>query len=143
VVSEKFDLAAFGEVVPKVYGHLKTAERELGACGIQLPQPEGWGFFSGRAAPGRRSERPSGDGHRGEEVSRRESTADDNFEYCLSWVVNRGRKAWTIHYHAKQQPLSPEMRSALTFLEFQHFEECPEFDFGPCEWRSISYRGED
>ena len=42
-VSEEFDASLFARAFQPAFGHLKNADRELTACGIDLPQPEAWG----------------------------------------------------------------------------------------------------
>jgi hypothetical protein len=137
-VTEPFDLEPFADALPEIHAKLKNAERELGACGLTLPQPEGWSYFGyGRSS---RREDALGDGHVGERVEQREKSSDDSFDYVLSWLVNGGRKGWTIHYAPRQRPLSAEVESAFGFLGLRRFDSCPEFDFDSCHWRSMTYR---
>jgi len=140
--SDEFDINRFAEALPRMYADLQSAERNLGLCGIQLPQREGWGFFFGRPSSGRSSGYRFGDGHRGESVKRQEEVRDESFHYVLSWLVSSTGKGWTIHYAPLQRPLSLEVASAFAFFGFEHFDECPEFDFDNCHWRTIAYREE-
>jgi hypothetical protein len=58
------DLSHFADGVTQVHESLSNAERHFNACGLRLPQPEGFGYFLGKQS----SRRPagagaSGDGH--------------------------------------------------------------------------------
>lgn len=142
-VPEDFDVAGFGASLAAALEKLKSAHQHMEHCGLELEQPEGWGFFHHRpATPVRRTRSfQRGDGHTAAKVERMKAAEDDVFLYVLSWIDEGGNpKGWTIHYRAKHPPLSPELGAAMAFVgDFRIFRECPEFDFESCEWRHIAY----
>ena len=141
-VPSDFDVAGFGNALAAALEKLKAAHQHLEHCGLELDQPQGWGFFFGRgASTGRTHRSVGGDGHTAAKVERMKTAEDGVFEYVLSWIDNGGDpKGWTIHYRPQNPPLSPELQAAMNFVgKFQSFSECPEFEFEPCEWRHVTY----
>lgn len=125
-VADDFDVEAFAPALATTLTRAKSADRHLQACGFFLEAREfpAKGWFNNR-----------GDGHTGADQELKESSEDDHFEFRLSWLVQGGQGGWTTHYRAKEQPLSGAMRAAFELIGIHHQDECPEFDFEPCEWR--------
>jgi hypothetical protein len=42
-------------------------------------------------------------------------------------------------YRPKHGPLSAELESVFRYFKLNRFDECPEFDFEECHWRSIAF----
>jgi hypothetical protein len=113
----------------------------LEACGFFLRQPEGWGHFFGRSSTGR-SRGPTelrGDGHTAAKRQLLKQSEDTVFLYRFTWLEGGGQQGWVIHYRPKHLPLSTEFASTFEFLGLRAFNDCPEFDFEECRWRSIEY----
>jgi hypothetical protein len=62
------------------------------------------------------------------------------FNYKFTWLETDQERGWVIHYRPKHLPLSSEIQSVFQFLEIHNFEQCPEYDFEHCHWKSITYR---
>jgi hypothetical protein len=145
-IPEDFDLAGFGSAISRTLEHLRGAEQNLDRCGIGIDQPEGLGFFYHRRSSVTSNHPPKsrGNGHVSPQHKRMKQSEDDYFTFVLTWIEGGTDKGWTYHYRPKNPPLSSEMAAALEFIgEFRTFPECPEFDFGECLWRFLSYRGRD
>jgi hypothetical protein len=116
-------------------------------CGFLLPQPEGWGFYYGKES-GRNHREPdgiSGDGHTAMKVDRMKLTEDDRFLFCFTFIDTGGDKAFVTHYCPKHLPISSEVSGVLGYLGLREFENCPEFDFETCFFRTLRFvpRGDD
>src|SRR6516225_3152926 len=48
-VPQEFDLQQFATAFNAGFGYLEKAQNGLQACGFMVPQPEGWGSYSGRS----------------------------------------------------------------------------------------------
>lgn len=135
--TEGFDLDKFASKFFESFKQLEESQKHFEACGYILPQPEGWGYFNGR--PSGRSHNPnqyySGDGHTSPKTEQMKQSSDEYFEYSFTWIEGGNAKGWTTHYHPKHLPLSPEIKSVLTFIKLNEFSNCPEFDFESCFWR--------
>jgi hypothetical protein len=143
VIPPVFDLSAFGRSTAAAFAHLQQAATHLENCGLMVPQPEGWGFFFGKASTNRypSAEHAYGNGHVAPKVQRLKDSEDEYFKFVFTWIDGAGTKGWTTHYRAKHMPLSPEFSAAVDFLGgFSSFAECPEFDFESCWWRFNSYQ---
>lgn len=139
-VGEDLALESFAQAFGAYHMALKQADGQLASCGLQIEQPEGWGFFQGR--PSGTTRPPSvhayGDGHTAPRSELLKQSEDDLFRYALSWIESDTEKGWIAHYRSVHGNLSPEVRAALDFLGgFNHFEECPMFDFDSCHWRYV------
>ena len=143
-IPEKFDSEGFLRAFEDAFAHLGKAERGLNECGFLLPQPEGWGFYHER--PGGRSHSGpttiSGDGHTTLKTNSMKQTEDDTFLFRFSFVETDYEKGFVTHYRPKHPPLSSELRIVLKYLGLQEFQECPEFDFEPCFYRTRSYESQ-
>jgi hypothetical protein len=119
---------------------LAEAQNDLQTCGLFLDQPEGWGYFTGREARRvRRDFGVLGDGHTAMSVQSMKQGEDDTFTYKFSWPELGDQKGWVIHYRSKHGPLSAELESVFRYFKLNRFDECPEFDFEECHWRSIAF----
>jgi hypothetical protein len=78
-VDEAFDPKAFVDAFTKAYALLVDAQHGLENCGFALRQPEGWGYFNGRAARSAGSGHSllSGDGHTGMKIESMKKSEDD------------------------------------------------------------------
>jgi hypothetical protein len=133
-VTEDFNVQEFATAFHAGYGHISQAQESLEACGFQLRQPEGWGFFNGRPS-GRSSygsEQVSGDGHTSMGVRPMKATEDDRFQFRFTFIDTGRDKAFVTHYRPKHLPASSEVMGTLKYLGLQEFQSCPEFDFEPC-----------
>jgi hypothetical protein len=140
-VWDEFNLEGFLIAFDRAYAHLEQSEKGLTACGFFLPQPEGWGFHFGQ--PGSRSHRGpvalSGDGHTAHQVTSMKQTEDETFLFRFSFIETDHGKGFVTHYRPKHMPLSSELQSVLRYLGLREFQECPEFDFEPCFYRSMQF----
>ena len=127
------------------YKALTEAERHLENCGLQLPQDQGWGYFTGRPSRGNTPRRIDfGDGHSAAKIEERNRSEDDAFRFVFSWMSSGpGEKGWVTHYGAKNQPVSAEVMHVLQFLGLRRFNECQFFDFDECWWSSFPYDESD
>jgi hypothetical protein len=142
-VDGNFDVEAFLGAFPSAYKLVEQAERGLSACGFRLPQPEGWSHFFGRSPRDREFRGPvqlSGDSHTAMKTERMKQSEDEAFEYHFTWIETGNEKGWVTHYRPKHPPLSAEMISIFTLLALKQFEECPEFDFEPCYYKSLAFQ---
>jgi len=145
VIPQEFDLQGFTKSATTALSQLKKTENHLKKCGLNLPQPEGLGFFYGNSSEGRRypSEYVSGNGHVAPKIKRIKDSEDQYFYFIFTWIEGADIVGWTTHYRAKHIPLSSEFTAALNFIGgFTLFAECPEFDFESCYWRFTSYEEE-
>ncbi len=146
---ESFDIERFSALLDQSYNNLVEAQKHLEKCGFFFDQPEGWGYHFGRHSSGRSIQDRFdmyGDGHTATESKIMKNNEDDIFNFVFTWIKNDEEdKGWIIHYRPKRLPLSPEMESVFEFLNIKHFNECPNFDFEPCNWKSIKFlqRGDD
>jgi hypothetical protein len=138
-VARDFPIDQFADAFEVAARNLTDAVRHLEACGLSLPQPEGWTFFTGRAHD--RSRQPafeaSGDGHTSPERSELKRADDAAFLFALTYIKGGRDRGWVTHYHPKHPPLSREVAGALDFIGLRRFENCPEFNFEPCRWRFV------
>ena len=139
-VTESFNVDDFSKSFSFAYDKFIASEKNLRSCGFFLEQPEGWYFFTGRYSfnDNLTSKTPR-DGHLGNSIDERDKSEDNLFLYKFTWVENNGEKFWTTHYYPKQTALSPEFLSVFKFLGIQEYEECPQFEFDPCYWRSVYF----
>ncbi|HEY3780305.1 MAG TPA: TIR domain-containing protein [Fimbriimonadaceae bacterium] len=136
-VKEGFDVKAFANAVASAHDALLKAERHFQACGMKLPQPEGWSHFSGRESRSYQSSRDSvfGDAHTSPKHSHLKESEDENFYFSFSWIEGGRDKGWVTHIREKHAPLSSDIRAAFHLLDLHSFEQCPEFHFERCYWR--------
>jgi hypothetical protein len=138
------DLSRFPNAFDAAYGALSEAERHLNSCGFQLPQPEGWGYFTGRTGRRDASRGVLGDGHSAAHIEERNRSEDEAFRFIFGWtVVGPREKGWVTHYRAKNQPVSAEVMQVLEFLGLRSFNQCQFFDFEECWWSSFKYVEDD
>jgi hypothetical protein len=134
-VEETVDLNQVGESVLGVHQSLSSAERHFNACGLRLPQPEGFGFFLGKESSRYETGyRPSGDGHTAPTIEVMKTSEDAGFLYAMTFIKGGAEKGWTFHYRPKHPPLSIEVEAAFNVLGLTRFQTCPQFDFDPCHW---------
>jgi hypothetical protein len=87
-VSNDFNVQEFAAAFNAGYGHIGQAHEALEACGFQLRQPEGWGFFSDRSS-GRSShghDRVAGDGHTAMTIRSMKATEDSRFQFRFTFI---------------------------------------------------------
>ena len=134
-VNSGIDLSHFANGVIQVHESLSNAELHFNACGLRLPQPEGFGYFLGKQS----SRQPagagaSGDGHTSPSIEVMKTSEDQGFHFVMTWIKGGIQKGWTFHYRPKHLPLSIEVQAAFGVLGLAPFESCPQFDFDPCHW---------
>jgi hypothetical protein len=66
-------------------------------------------------------------------------TEDDTFLFRFSFIETDSEKGFVTHYRPKHPPLSSELRSVFRYLGLREFQDCPEFDFEPCFYRTRSF----
>lgn len=144
-VQADLDLDAFGKALGVAYQQLSEAEKYLGACGLTIPQPEGWGCFLGRQSVRHAHRGYRNDGHTSSTSPQAMKTSEDEaFSFVFTWIKNsESDKGWTIHYRPKHPPLSVDLQNAFAFLGIEEFPECPQFEFEPCSWRYIEFEEQD
>jgi len=144
---ERDDLSELAAVISKVHSHLRDAQQRLQSCGLNLPQPEGYGYFFGKNGEGRqRVHSPIfGDGHTSPKTELMKAAEDDAFRFVFTWIQGGTNKGWTTHYQPKRLPLSTEVQAAFEVLGLVPFTSCPQFDFEACYWtfRPFESRGDD
>ena len=141
-VGADFAVEEFAPVFARAKQLLAVAEGHLEKCGLDVPAPEGWGYFFGKPSEGRRRRRGSGagDGHTASNLESLKQGEDDYFQFRMSFGYFQYTKGWVFHYRPKNPPFTPEIWAAMQFLDaFQEFAQCPEFEFEPCVWRLVEY----
>jgi TIR domain len=140
-VSEGFDPDRFLTAFESGFANLERACLGLEACGFSLPQSEGWAFYYGKS--GGHSQRGptalSCDGHTARQTRRMKQTEDDTFLFRFSFIETDSEKGFVTHYRPKHPPLTSELRSVFRYLGLREFQDCPEFDFEPCFYRTRSF----
>jgi len=140
-VPEDFHLDRFLKAFEVAFAHLEKADSALEACGVFLPQPEGWGFYNGRPSL-RRDRRPRmlhGDGHTGLKTQDFKHSEDDTFLFSFTFIETSNEKGFVTHYRPKHPPLSSELSSVFAYFDFQQFRDCPQFDFETCFYRAVPF----
>ena len=139
-VDKDFNLDSFSKLFDQAFNYLTEAQKDLEKCGFFFDQPEGFGYFLGGNSRSRRLDfQMSGDGHTAMTIKSMKQSEDDVFFYKFTWLETGNDKGWVIHYSPKHLPLSSEIQSIFQFLNINDFEQCPEFEFEPCHWRSIAF----
>jgi hypothetical protein len=131
-VPEGYDLQRFAAAFQEGFGELQKAEGGLQACGIWLP--------AGRelSARGRALRQElSGDGHTAMSTKPMKSSEDDKFRFAFTFIDTGRGKGFVTHYRPLHPPLSSEVRSVLKYLGMNEFNQCPEFDFEACHYRTL------
>ena len=129
-VTENFNVDDFAKSFSFAYDKLIASEKKFRNCGFFLDR---YSFNDNLTSKTPR------DGHLGNSIDERDKSEDNLFLYKFTWVENSGEKFWTTHYYPKQTALSPEFLSVFKFLGIQEYEECPQFEFDPCYWRSVYF----
>lgn len=144
-VKQGLDFSNLPSAFDSAYTALREAERHLTNCGIQLPQREGWGYFTGR--PARRTvaqRRALGDGHTASWTEERGRSEDEAFHFVFSWLAaGATEKGWVVHISAKDQPMSAELTHLFEYIGLRSFNSCQFLDFGECWWLSFDYAEDD
>jgi hypothetical protein len=140
-VPEGFDLGSFASAFNAGFVHLENAQAGLEACGFSLPQPEGWGFFFGKSSGSERRGLPgvSGDGHTGTKTDSMKATEDERFFFRFTFLDTGAEKTFVTHYRPKHLPMSSELSSVFSYLGLGVFDDCPEFDFETCYFRTLRF----
>jgi hypothetical protein len=140
-VDEGFSVESFATAFNAGFGHLGNAQRALEACGFELAQPEGWGFYNGKPSGiSYRGTTPvSGDGHTGINVERMKASQDERFHFQFTFIDTGRQKAFVTHYRPKHLPISSEIGGVFSYLGLQEFQSCPEFDFEPCFFKKLQF----
>src|SRR5882757_10130297 len=99
-VSEGFNVEDFATAFNGGYGHIVKAQNALEACGLLLPQPEGWSFYYGKQSGRecRASDEASGDGHTAMTVEHMKATEDDRFQFRFTFIDTGDEKTFVTHY---------------------------------------------
>lgn len=146
-VDEGTDLKIIADAMSAAHIQLHEAQQRLQSCGLYLPQPEGYGYFSGRTSGGRQRVHSAmfGDGHTSPKTEAMNSSEDSAFQFAFTWMRGGTNKGWTTHYRPKHLPVSTEVQAAFDVLGLVAFGNCPQFDFEPCYWtfRPFESRGDD
>ena len=144
-VPQEFDLQQFATAFNAGFGYLEKAQNGLQACGFMLPQPEGWGFYFGRngGSERRRKHAISGDGHTAMKKGTLKATEDEQFLFRFTFVDTGGEEAFVTHYRPKHSPISSELLSVFSYLGLKVFDDCPEFDFEGCYFRTLRLEARD
>jgi len=146
-VTEDFRVEEFATAFNSGFGYLDRAQSAMQACGFALPQPEGWGYYyggrGGRSTKG--AHEIPGDGHTALKVDRIKEIDDERFQFRFSFIELVGGEGFVIHYRPKHQPVSSEIHGVFKYLGLKEFDSCPEFDFEPCFYRTLTLipRGDD
>src|SRR5436309_10801909 len=91
-VDDDIDLTRFAQSISQTHRHLLEGQRHLEACGLQLPQPEGYGYFFGKqGSPRVRTTARSGDGHTSPKTQLIKTAEDNGFSVCYDLDGGRGR----------------------------------------------------
>jgi hypothetical protein len=141
-VDPGFDIESFADAFLKGYAELQRAEAGLSACGFVLPQPEGWNYFYAKPGGASRDNRQltlSGDGHTAIDTKRMKAIEDLNFLYRFTFVTTGRERGFVTHYRPKHPPLSSELTSVFRYLRLREFQECPEFEFEGCYYRTLLF----
>jgi len=142
-VDKSFDIEKFSTLLDQSYNNLRDAQNHLEKCGFFFDQPEGWGYYFERYSRSKSIQDRfdmHGDGHTAAESKVMKTSEDDIFNFVFTWIKNDEEdKGWVIHYRPKRTPLSMELKSVFKFLNLKNFNQCPNFDFEPCNWRSIKF----
>jgi hypothetical protein len=141
-VLEDFNIEEFATAFNAGFEHLDRAQQSLQACGFILPQPEGWGFYSGQDGSRSTWRGPagiSGDGHTGQKVESMKATEDERFLFHFTFLDDGRDKAFVTHYRPKHLPLSSELNGVFKILGLQEFSNCPQFDFEPCFFHTLKF----
>jgi hypothetical protein len=134
-VNGDIDLNRFARSISQIHAQLCEAQRHLEACGFQLPQPEGYGYFFGKRGSSHvRTMSHSGDGHTSPKTQLMKNAEDNAFQFVMTWMEGGSDKGWTFHYRPKHSPLSIEVEAAFEILGLSGFGDCPQFDFESCYW---------
>jgi hypothetical protein len=144
-VPQEFDFQQFATAFNAGFGYLEKAQDGLRVCGFMLPQPEGWGFYSGRSGGSerRRYHAISGDGHTAMKKDAMKATEDEQFLFRFTFIHTGGEEAFVTHYRPKHSPISSELHSVFSYLGLKAFDDCPEFDFERCYFRTLRLEARD
>ena len=130
-VTENFNVDDFAKSFSFAYDKLIASEKKFRNCGFFLDR---YSFNDNLTSKTPR------DGHLGNSIDERDKSEDNLFLYKFTWVENSGEQFWTTHYYPKQSVFSPEFLGVFKFLGIQEYEECPQFGFEPCYWRSVYFK---
>jgi hypothetical protein len=141
-VGEDFQIGDFANAFSAAYAQLSQAEQGLNACGFMLPRSASYahfGYGSGPAA-NRGPRLLTGDGHTAQEVKRMKRTEDDKFLFQFNFIETEREAGFVTHYRPQHPPLSAEMVGVFSYLGLKRFDECPDFDFEQCYYRTLLYQ---
>jgi TIR domain len=141
-VDEDFQIGDFANAFSSAYTQLVQAEQGLNACGFALPRNESYAHFGyGSGAGANRGPRLlSGDGHTARKVERMKRTEDERFRFQFNFVETEHEAGFVTHYRPQHPPLSAEMVGVFRYLGLKQFDECPEFDFEQCYYRTLLFQ---
>ncbi len=135
-----FELSGFLEAFPHAWEAFRAADADLGACGLHITQPEGWGYFFGREGqPYRDHSMGHPNGHTAGKIESLKTSEDGSFRFALTWLEGPQGKGWTTHYRPRHPPLSQETLATFSFLGLRTFDGCPEFEWEACSYRFIPF----
>ncbi len=138
IVPEGTSAEAVTEAVATATQLLNTSDWEMrNEAYLQLPKP-----VTGRQLAPFLSDR-TGDGHSAvERKSSQEPQEDELFVYKFSFLKQSTQDEGVFVIHlAPKRDLSPLEFAALGTLGFTPYDDCPEFDFDPCQYCTIANQG--
>jgi hypothetical protein len=141
-VTEDFQIGDFATAFSSAFTQLSQAEQGLNACGFILPRNKGYAHFGYASGAGanRGPRLLSGDGHTAQEIKRMKRTEDDRFQFQFNFIETDREAGFVTHYRPQHPPLSAEMVGVFNYLGLKRFDECPDFDFEQCYYRTLLYQ---
>ena len=127
-VAEGYSVPDFATAFNDGFGRLQKADEDLRACGFLLPRNQNTRYK--RAGL-------DGDGHAVISVEPKNKSEDGKFLYCLTFIKTRHESGYVAHYSPRHPPLSSEVESVFKYLGLQRFDQCPEFEFEACYYRTL------
>jgi TIR domain-containing protein len=133
-VAEDFNVQDFAAAFNEGFGQLQKAEEGLKECGFWLPG-------SRELSPRARAYRAelAGDGHKAMSIEPMKKSEDDKFLYHFTFIKTNREKGFVTHYRPRHPPLSSEVSGVFKFLDLKQFDQCPEFEFEACHYRTLRF----
>jgi TIR domain len=131
-VTEGYSLEDFATAFHEGFGQLQKAEDGLQACGFWLPRDR-------ELSPPAKTYRGElgGDGHTAISIKQMKQSEDDKFFYRFTFIETNRDKGFVTHYRPRHPPLSSEVQSVFKYLGLKQFDQCPEFEFEACHYRTL------
>jgi hypothetical protein len=131
-VAEGYNVQDFATAFNEGYGQLQKAEEGLQACGFWLRR----GHSLSPRARAYRAEL-TGDGHNAMSVKPMNQKEDERFLYHLTFIETDREKGFVTHYRPRHPPLSSEVQSVFKYLGLKSFDQCPEYEFELCHYKTL------